>query len=520
MGLFNFLKGKDKAASSKAADQHRKNTDLQAPENKVSEMQIQENQVPEKLTAMKIKCDALKAYWKSKADNWWRNNGNRVGDAYCDTCSRPITPKESYLRPGRMNCSECTDRSLESWNGSRDWFGAGELDRALEFYKGQNPDAIASMTKLESFGAESDSKELIASLGSEDQIIREKAIKEMVSRGIAEFPGLVNALKSGNWRQKGSAAAIFAEIKDPSCVQPLIESLSDSMYLVDKIKALGKIGDVSAIDAIMPFIELKSTSEVRGAAIDALKNIGGPTLSLLIEKLHSQSPDTRTASALALTVIADPKAVDALLEVVNDPAGNVRAQAAAALGKIGDVRAIEPLINIVKDKTLRSRAAVEALGKFGDKRALDALVMGLKDEDCFTRIEAIKAIVKVGGESEVNVLIKMLKDVDMSVRQEAAKALDDLGWRPEDDLNKLNYYIAKRKFANCIELSKLALEPLIKLLRDDDAPVVRWEVAEALGELGDKSAIEPLRNALNDKNQNVCKNARAAIAKLEAACGK
>lgn len=532
MGLFNFLKSKDRAAGSKAADPHRKNPDLQVPEKKVSEKQIPvkqmpeknipdghmpEKQAPEKLTQMKIKCDALKAYWKSRADDWWRNNGNRVGNAYCDTCSRPITPEQSYLRPGRMNCSGCADRSLESWNGSRDWFGAGELDRALEFYKRLNPDAIALMTKMESFGAESDSKELIASLGSEDQKIREKAIKEMILRGAAELPGLVTALKSGNWRQKGSVAAIFAEIKDPSCVQPLIESLSDTMYLVDKIKALGKIGDVRAVDAIMPFIELNNTTEVRGAAIEALKNIGGPILSLLIEKLHSQSSDTRTASAIALTVIADPQAVEALLEAVHDPASNVRAQAAMALAKIGDIRALEPLINIVKDKTLRSGAAVEALGKFGDKRALGALVVGLEDENCFTRINAIKAIVKVGGESGVNVLIKMLKDMDMSVRGEAANALDNLGWQPEDDLNKLNRYIAKREFDNCIEFGRLAVEPLIKLLRDDDAPVVRWEAAEALGELGDKAAIESLRIALNDKNENVRANARAAIAKLGAA---
>lgn len=50
-----------------------------------------------------------------------------------------------------------------------------------------------------------------------------------------------------------------------------------------------------------------------------------------------------------------------------------------------------------------------------------------------------------------------------------------------------------------MELGKPAVEPLVQVLKDKkELYFARKQAAEALGEIGDARAIEPLKQALND----------------------
>lgn len=48
---------------------------------------------------------------------------------------------------------------------------------------------------------------------------------------------------------------------------------------------------------------------------------------------------------------------------------------------------------------------------------------------------------------------------------------------------------------------KSAVEPLIKSLREDTDPHMRWMAAQALGEIKDERAVEPLIEALDDRSE-------------------
>ena len=58
-----------------------------------------------------------------------------------------------------------------------------------------------------------------------------------------------------------------------------------------------------------------------------------------------------------------------------------------------------------------------------------------------------------------------------------------------------------------------AVMSLIKALGDDDDPV-RWGAAEALGEIGDASAVVPLIEAMGHNLGDVRKSATEALRKL------
>lgn len=58
-----------------------------------------------------------------------------------------------------------------------------------------------------------------------------------------------------------------------------------------------------------------------------------------------------------------------------------------------------------------------------------------------------------------------------------------------------------------------AVDPLIAALRDRDAEV-REEAAKSLGMIGDRKAVEPLNEALKDVDPKVRREAEQALARL------
>jgi len=115
-------------------------------------------------------------------------------------------------------------------------------------------------------------------------------------------------------------------------------------------------------------------------------------------------------------------------------------------------------------------------------------------------------------EERINKLIQQLKEGSWEVRRKAAEALDKLGWKPKDDSEKAVYFIAKWEWDECVKLGKIAVEPLIKALKDENEGV-RYGAAEALVKIG-KIAVEPLINALKDESLLVREGAAIALGKI------
>jgi hypothetical protein len=94
-----------------------------------------------------------------------------------------------------------------------------------------------------------------------------------------------------------------------------------------------------------------------------------------------------------------------------------------------------------------------------------------------------------GKWTAVEPLVRELDNASANVRSSAAAALGALGIRT-------------------------AVEPLIRVLRDDADSVVRTEAARALGALGDSRAVEPLIDALACAHDDVREAASDALTTL------
>lgn len=130
----------------------------------------------------------------------------------------------------------------------------------------------------------------------------------------------------------------------------------------------------------------------------------------------------------------------------------------------------------------------------GADGALDGLLYNLSSDDAKVRAEAAWALGKSGEEEAVEPLIRALGDDDSNVRDWAALGLVRIGKAAVPKLTS-------------------ALEDGFKVginsegenddERDNKTDLVRWQVAAALGMIGDSNASEPLRQALESQSSRM-----------------
>lgn len=254
------------------------------------------------------------------------------------------------------------------------------------------------------------------------------------------------------------------------------------------------------VEGLIDALKFKDCN-IRKEAATALKNIGDsralfPLIDVLEYKewheYYAVMSSVRETAAEALGILKDRRAVESLIKALDDKDEEVRWKSTWALGNIRDRRAVEPLIYLLSDKswTVR-RFAASALGKIGDERAVESLIESLNDEEWHVRKYAADALGKIGDERAVPSLMKTLHDEDGDVKWKAVVALG--------------------------KMKSGAVEPLIELLKNEDWHI-RGTAAEALGRIGDKTAVKPLINILvgwsRDRNKYVRGRAAEALGRI------
>jgi HEAT repeat protein len=115
-------------------------------------------------------------------------------------------------------------------------------------------------------------------------------------------------------------------------------------------------------------------------------------------------------------------------------------------------------------------------------------------------------------------LMKALRHRDPQVQFDASAALSDLGSEGVTHLiDGLASWSRDTRLGIIEALGEIknprAVDPLTRLLKDRNSEI-RWEAALALGEIGDPRAIQPLTEALRDRSRYVRYGASAALEKL------
>lgn len=325
--------------------------------------------------------------------------------------------------------------------------------------------------------------------------VRNQAVEATAKIGIAVLDRLIAALKDERWRVREHAAKACGDLRDKKAVDALILACRDRDGAVKSAaaEALGKIGDPKAVPALIKLF--RDTSKiVRETAGTALVYIGQPSVDPLIDCFKDKDFVVRCHAARALggmttdyqigrTWVRDSKVVAALISALRDPDRAVREDATIALGMIGDPRAIDALIEAMKDGAVK-RHAIASLGMIGDPRALQPVLDALKgkgikqdgtptpgcivSEEAFIKEAAATALGQFRDPRVIPELIMLLKDGVL--REKASAALVTIG--------------------------DTAIEPLISFLYDPKASEVSSEGERVLSyasvRLSAKDALKKL----------------------------
>lgn len=342
---------------------------------------------------------------------------------------------------------------------------------------------------------------------------------------------------------------------------PLLHALSrerNKFALRSLIKCLGRIRDPKAVPALIASLR-SSYFIVRQTAVSALIRFGPPVGGLLLPTLSynatdidnlsrdsrdREHPELQLRAVKALGGLEDHRAVERLKELVVTGLPEIQEAAVKALFQIGCA-------------AWGRSSAIKVLAEVGDASFVPRLDVSLRDHSDNVRLEAVRALAKWGGLEAVRHLLRIARqDPKDFIRTEAVRSLRTIGLgRPGVMEMALRGLHDKSRDVRCqsarllggFQDKKLIL-PLLKSMADphwivresaeiallnfgrEAVPALieglksprwttRFRAARLLGEIGDASALAPLKAILvrREEKIKVREVAEAALRKLDPA---
>jgi len=353
---------------------------------------------------------------------------------------------------------------------------------------------------------ERNSRSLIGYLRNVEEV-HEAAVQALIEIGAKAIEPLIEALRSPDANTRAGAASALGGIETRKAVGPLIAALEEKDEFIRGYEgyamirtgvhcyvalALGEIGDKRAAEPLITVMRT-GNKHAPSMAVEALGKIGGErAIAGLLQELARGEGWLGIARALGRT--GDRSCVPRLREIMDENDDElIRVSAACALTLLDSENnddAIKFLINSAKPNevtVLRDRAR-SALNDAGPQ-IVEPLIETLLEDQNISWSVAI-TLGQIGDPRAVEPLIQVLEDKSRTGRQPVAIALSIIG-------------------------DKRATPPLIRILLKSGEWSLRQNAAQALGELDDPRAIEPLSEALKDKHHYVRRSAAGALKKIK-----
>ena len=177
-----------------------------------------------------------------------------------------------------------------------------------------------------------------------------------------------------------------------------------------------------------------------------------------------------------------------------------------ALGKIGDVRALPHFIVEMRNEYMdhhwnkaSAETIVDVISYFGTE-VVPSLVKELHNPRAHVPGLAVKALLRI-GQPAVAELVKELKTGwDVSVRKVVIRTLEELGWQPQTIDERIPVWLDRKEFAELVKLGPPGTAALLGEMKargyHDD--YLRRDIIDALGAMGDRSAVPALMQILKE----------------------
>jgi len=197
----------------------------------------------------------------------------------------------------------------------------------------------------------------------------------------------------------------------------------------------------------------------------------------------------------------------------NSPEVRRKALESLDVSKNTRARALELLLAGLGDEDAQVRcAAVEGLERISDDQAMAARITALQDPASIVREAAAASLGRVGDSRSFRHLAGLLKDAHPGVRTAAGTALRSLGWKPATGEEQALFDVALGHARAAAFAGQAAVKALVNELQHDTG-FKRRAAAEALEEVDDPRATQPLLAALNDSDPTVRVSAIYALGK-------
>ncbi|MFN3531710.1 MAG: HEAT repeat domain-containing protein [Candidatus Brocadia sp.] len=369
---------------------------------------------------------------------------------------------------------------------------------------------------------------------------------------------LINLLDSDSVAIQTASAETLGELKTKNAIQIMSEALLDPQRSLNaKIWLAKALGNTNDRDAVEPLIKILAMDDrgLREVAKKSLEKITKLTntndvawwnewwllnktktreqwledivlkqeenAKQLESKIAKMKLEVAQKSIKLLEIRPDKTDPRPLIEAIKSEYPEVRIFAAKELVKIKDPLVIDVLINAISDKEEEVRiVVVQALGEIGDERAVKPLIYTLNDESMVVSEKAAKALGQLGKKEATGALISALNsNTNLSIVCSIIEALGQIGdtRAVEPLIAFLTHKESKVRECTAASLGKLrdarAVEPLITVLNDEQERV-RWYAADSLGKIGDPVCVESLVRLLSDASARVRESAVTALGQI------
>lgn len=349
---------------------------------------------------------------------------------------------------------------------------------------------------------------LFALKDPDPRVRKEAALESGRMKDTRAVVALIELLQDEQLSVSRSAAQALGQIGDNQAVEPLLEAMNDWGMFVVCAEALGAIGDPRALNPLLGRIS-DQDKKVRLAVVTSLAMIGDSRAVVPIGlTLDDRDLDVREAAARSLGDLADARVIDPLIAAADRAHIRIKPHLIKALLRIGSP-AVSPLALALQNRSYsQQQFAGEALSQLGPE-GTEVLIEALTDEKKEVRVTAAFYLGWTRNGKAVEPLVHALKDNDYSVRREAAVSLGQLR--------------AHRAVPDLMEMLEILPPPRKKYKGapvEDFNPVrqamneVREQAALALGNIGDKRAVEVLINTLNDEYPRVATASAMALGRI------
>ena len=293
--------------------------------------------------------------------------------------------------------------------------------------------------------------------------------------------------------------------------------------------------DPSIIQALGDTARGDNERDVRISAIRALGVLRGATAIPQLADSLSADQDVRIEVIRSFIKIGDPASGHFLIPFFRDSNQKVRTQAMVAAGLLRYKGSVEPLLSVYglgpeKKGTMstmmhkvkgrftylppRDEAALWALSLIGDDRAEQTFIENMTDKDADRRQYAFEGMARIGEsryQDQISRLVLTEKNGD--VRLSEYFAMYKMGSRGslQDIVRKLDTDQQEQARSYLMEATPADLYPHVR----SSSNVVRQQVIEVLGRIGDAETIKELQPVAQTSGRETADIATVAIKRIE-----